>query len=187
MENLKMRNLLLAAITAIMLSACALPGTGPGGKLPLQPPPMGVPHNAKEYMALAASGDLFEIRTSKLLLERSKNPQLRAHAERMIEEHPRLTKTLMAAAVKGGSPPPAPILSPRHANFLNMLEAMTPDMFEITYLRMQAVAHNEAFLVHSGYAAAGENESLKAAAKAAAPVIEGHLKQVRALAMQLEK
>ena len=38
---------------------------------------------------------------------------------------------------------------------------------------------------HWAYAAAGENRSLKAAAAAAAPVVQGHLQQARALAMSL--
>ncbi len=181
-----MRNLLLAAVAATTLGGCALlPGIGPGGKLPLQPPPMGVPHNAVEYTMLAASGDLFEIQTSQLLLQRSQNPQLRAHAEQMIAEHPRLSAALLAAARKGGVTPPPPALINRHANMLNMLSAMGPDMFEITYLQMQAVAHNEALLVHTAYAAAGENPSLKAAAGTAAPVVQGHLQKARALAMVL--
>ncbi len=180
-----MRNLLLAALAATTLGACALPGIGPGGKLPLQPPPMGVPHNAIEYTTLAASGDLFEIQTSQLLLQRSQNPQLRAYAEQMIADHPRLSAALMAAARRGGVNPPPPALINRHANMLNVLSAMGPDMFELTYLNMQQIAHNEALLVHSTYATAGENPSLKAAAATAAPVIQGHLTQARALAMQL--
>ncbi len=182
-----MRNLFLAAAAAAAaaLSACTLPGTGPGGKLPLQPPPLGVPHNAAEYVTLAASGDLFEIRTSQLLLQRSQHPQLRAHAEQMIAEHPRLSAALIAAAAAGGVRPPAPVMINRHANMLNMLSGTGPDQLEINYLRMQLVAHNEALLVHSTYAAAGENQSLKAAAASAAPVVERHLQQVRALAMSL--
>jgi putative membrane protein len=180
-----MRNVLLAAAAATAISACALPGTGPGGKLPLQPPPMGVPHSAIEYMTLAASGDLFEIQSSQLLLKRSQHPQLRAYAEKMVADHPRLSKALMAAAVKGGVNPPPPAMINRHANMLDMLSGTGPDQFEVTYLRMQAAAHNEALLVHSGYAAAGENPSLKAAAATAAPMVEAHLKQARALAMTL--
>lgn len=183
-----MRNLFLTPTLAATLGACALlpgTGTGPGGKLPLQPPPMGVPHNAVEYTTLAASGDLFEIRTSQLMLERGRNPELRAHAQQMIDQHTRLSATLMEAARAGGVTPPPPRMINRHANMLNLLTGEGPDTFELSYLRTQAVAHNEAFLVHSSYAAAGENGSLKRAAGAAAPVVEGHLQRVRTLAMPL--
>ncbi|MBW3618450.1 MAG: DUF4142 domain-containing protein [Proteobacteria bacterium] len=180
-----MKNLFLAAAAAAALSACAAPGIGPGGKLPLQPPPMGVPHNAIEYMMLAASGDLFEIQTSQLLLQRGRTPELRAFAQQMIEHHTRLSAAAMAAARAGGVNPPPPVLLNRHANMLNMLSAAGPDQFELTYLRMQLAAHNEALLVHTAYAAAGENPSLKAAAATAAPVVQGHLTQARVLGMPL--
>ncbi len=180
-----MKNLFLAAAAVASLGACAAPCIGPGGKLPLQPPPMAVPHNAIEYMTLAASGDLFEIQTSQLLLQRGRTPELRAFAQQMIEHHTRLSAALMAAARAGGVTPPPPRMINRHANMLNMLAGEGPDTFELSYLRMQAVAHNEGFLVHSAYAAAGENPSLKAAAAAAAPVVTGHLQQARVLAMPL--
>ncbi|MDP9413105.1 MAG: DUF4142 domain-containing protein [Pseudomonadota bacterium] len=180
-----MRNLFLTAAAAASLSACAAPGIGPGGKLPLQPPPMGVPHNAVEYMMLAASGDLLEIQTAQLLLQRGRNPQLRGYAQQMIEHHTRLSAALMAAARQGGVAPPPPRMLNRHANMLNLLAGEGPDTFELSYLRMQLVAHNEALLVHGAYAAAGENPALKAAAAAAAPVITGHLQQARVLGMPL--
>ncbi len=180
-----MKNLFLAALAATSLSACGGPGIGPGGELPLQPPPMGVPHNAAEYMMLAASGDLLEIQTSQLLLQRGRNPQLRAYAQQMIEHHTRLSAALMAAAREGGVAPPPPRMLNRHGNMLNMLAGEGPDAFELSYLRMQLAAHNEAFLVHSAYAAAGENPALKAAAATAAPVITDHLQQARVLGMPL--
>lgn len=176
---------MLAAAAATALSACAAPGIGPGGKLPLQPPPMSVPHNALEYMMIAASGDLLEIQTSQLMLQRGRTPELRAFAQQMIDHHTRLSATLMAAARAGGVAPPPPRMLNRHANMVNLLAGEGPDTFELSYLRMQLAAHDEAFLVHSAYAAAGENPSLKAAAATAVPVITGHLQQARVLAMPL--
>ena len=136
-------------------------------------------------MTLAASGDLFEIRSSQLMLERGKNPELRAHAQQMIDQHTKLSATLMEAARAGGVTPPPPRMINRHANMLNLLTGEGPDTFELAYLRAQAVAHNESLLVHGGYAAAGENGSLKRPAGAAAPVVQGHLTRVRALAIPL--
>ena len=180
-----MKNLFLAALAATSLAACAAPGIGPGGKLPLQPPPMSVPHNALEYMTIAASGDLLEIQTSQLLLQRGRNPQLRQFAQQMIDHHTRLSATLMAAARQGGVTPPPPRMLNRHANMLNMLAGEGPEAFELSYLRMQLAAHNEAVLVHGAYAAAGENPALKAAAAAAVPILEGHLQQARVIGIPL--
>ncbi len=88
-------------------------------------------------------------------------------------------------AARAGGVTPLPRMINRHANMLNMLAGEGPDTLELAYLRTQAVAHNESLLVHSGYAAAGENGALKRAAGAAAPVVQGHLQRVRTLAMPL--
>jgi putative membrane protein len=180
-----MKTLLLVAIAATTLSAQAL-DTQLAEKATLQPPPLTVAHNAHEYTTLAASSDLFEIQSSQLLLQRSQNPQLRAFAARMVAEHPRLSTALMIAARQSGANSAAPALINQHANMLNMLAGSTPDMFDINYLRMQAVAHNNAVLLHSTYAVIGESPSLKAAAAAAKLVVQDHLNQVRNLARQLE-
>ncbi len=177
-----MRKLLLAASAVMALGACVSPL---GGTLPLQPPPMSVAQDALSYVLLAGSGDLFEIRSSQLALQRSVSPELRAYAQTMVEQHPQLTQTLLASALQGGVVAPPPTLINRHANFLNMLSASGPDQFDLTYLRMMAVNHNESALLHTYYAQAGDNPSLRTAAAAAAPVVTAHLQHARALAMRL--
>jgi len=56
------------------------------------------------------------------------------------------------------------------------------DQFDQTYLQQQVTAHEQALTLLQGQAERGTVEPLKAFAAEAAPVVEGHLEQVRELA-----
>ena len=136
---------------------------------------------AVDYVANAASGDMLEIQTSQLALERSRNAPVRAFAEQMTKDHPSLSQALMTAARNSGVTPPPPALTARHADMLKMLGATAPAQFDAAYIKLQVAAHEEALALHRAYAASGDNTSLKSAAASAVPVVQGHLQHVQAL------
>jgi putative membrane protein len=188
-----MKHLLLATCASALLGACSsfppMPHAGgassagaaaPGGMAGAPAPA----RTATDYMAMAASGDLLEIQTSQMLLQRSQNAPLRAFAQQMTQDHPRLSQALMAAARSGGLTPPPPALAPRHAAMAKALEGTAPGQFDAAYVRLQVAAHEEALMLHRGYAASGDNASLKAAAASAVPIVQGHLQHAQALAAQ---
>ncbi|MEH3087073.1 MAG: DUF4142 domain-containing protein [Xylophilus ampelinus] len=193
-----MKRLLIASCACALLGACsafpsaerggaASPGpvsagaVPPGGAAPAAAAPA---RTATEYMAMAASGDLLEIRTSELALQRTQSAPVRAFAQLMTQDHPRLSQALMAAARSGGLTPPPPALLPRHAEMLRALQAAPAAQSDAAYLRLQVAAHEEALALHRGYASSGDNAALRAAAASAVPVVQGHLQHAQGLAAQ---
>jgi putative membrane protein len=178
-----LKSLFPAVAVAALLGACASSDPYPYpdavvGTAAMADPAMAMaaPRSAMDYVQMAASGDLFEIESSRLFLARSQHPALRAHAQMMMNDHPRLSNALMMAAARGG-------LQPKHVDMLNRLSAASPAQLDMLYYQMQLDAHSEALQVHGGYASAGDNPALREAATAAVPAVEMHLKMLRDMRM----
>lgn len=181
-----LKTLLSAAAAAALLGACSSPTPYPvvvGSTAPVYAPAMAAPRSAMDYVMMAASGDMFEIESSRLFLARSQNAPLRAHAQMMMADHPKLSNALMMAAARGGLTPPPPAMMPKHVDMLNRLSGAAPAEFDRMYYQMQLDAHNEALQVHGGYAAAGDNPALREAARSVVPAVELHLKHLRDMGM----
>ena len=81
---------------------------------PMAPPPTTAGATAMDvpaYVQTAASGDMFEIRSSQLAQKQSKNSQVRDFAQRMITDHQASTAALKNAVQDGaaGTTVPAPL------------------------------------------------------------------------------
>jgi putative membrane protein len=168
-----MKHLMMLAGAAALLGGCATMEEEP---LPPEPLDAGVPGMpAPVYLQSAASGDLFEIESSRLALERSRNPDVLSFAQMLIGDHGRMSNELMAAAHGAGLDPPPPQLLPRHADMLARLRSVGPDGFDRAYKAEQIAAHQEALNLHRTYADAGDLPPLREVAARAVPIVEGHL------------
>jgi putative membrane protein len=128
---------------------------------------------------MASSGDLFEIQSSQLALQTARDPELKRTAQMIIDDHTRLTSELQAAATSARITPPPPALAPHHARMLAQLRSGGAANFDRTYRQQQIVAHQEALMIHRGYASRGDVPALQQAATRAVPVIEMHLQHVQ--------
>jgi predicted outer membrane protein len=62
-------------------------------------PAFAQPMDSRTYRMMAAQSDAFEIASSRLALERSRNPRVRNYAQQMIQDH-----GMTSAALNGGRP-----------------------------------------------------------------------------------
>jgi putative membrane protein len=155
----------LIAAGGISLTACAT--MSPGMDM--------TPEAAPAFVAMAASSDMFEIESSRLALQRSRDPMNRMHAEMMIRDHTNTTAQLTAAARSAGLGVPMQML-PMHAAMLNDLTRSTN--FDATYRAQQVTSHRQALALHDNYARRGDVPQLRGVAAAAVPVVRGHLDHI---------
>ena len=101
---------MIAALGGMSLSACAT----------MNPAMDLTPSRAPAFVAMAASSDMFEIESSRLALQRSRDPMNRMHAEMMIRDHTNMSAQLRAAAQSVGLGVPMQML-PMHVAMLNEL------------------------------------------------------------------
>ncbi|WP_188311881.1 DUF4142 domain-containing protein [Salinarimonas soli] len=81
---------------AALMAALASPVLAQG--MAVAPAPMAMPMTAEGYRQMSLISDSFEIQTSALALERSRNPRVRRHAQTMIQHHAMTTQMLLPAA-----------------------------------------------------------------------------------------
>lgn len=196
-----MTSALARATGLIALVACAVwpdPGVsqqrsaqvhGPAGSpVPEVRTTRSAPRDSAEAFARKATiGNMFEVETSRLALERSRDPAVRGFAERMMADHGRLADQMLQTM----HPPNRGVAMPdrldeTHSRKLQALRDAPDDRFDPLYLQMQLAAHEEAVALHSAYAEDGEHVGLRSLAATAKPIVEEHLRRVRELAARAQ-
>jgi putative membrane protein len=193
-----MNKLILTIATTLALSGC---GDGPGtnardpatdagdeaamaqstGAVGASVGPVG--NTADTYVANAAISDLYEIASSRMALEKASSPEVKKFAQQMITDHTATSNQLKAALVEGNMKRTVPTTTDeRHQAMLDALKGLSGAAFDKAYLAQQATAHQEALLLHGGYAGEGENDALQKLAAATAPKIQHHADMVKQLA-----
>ena len=134
--------------------------------------------SAAAYLSNAASIDLFEIRSANIALQRSANPRTREFASMMIAAH-RGTASQLSMAGRRLNLLPGAHLNARHEAMMAQLVAASD--FDSAYRRLQVQVHDEALSLHRSFAARGASPTLRPVAEAAVPIIERHIRMLRAL------
>lgn len=134
------------------------------------------------FVATAPAANAFEIASSKLALEKSTNPAVRAFAEKMITDHTMIGEHFVAAFGKAGTgltPPDG--LGPELGAIMDKLQSESGATFDKDYIAAQTQGHQAAVGLFAGYAKGGDNAVLKAFAAETLPMIEMHLEMCYAL------
>jgi putative membrane protein len=176
-----MMKLLLAASAAACLMASSAAAQDfayawtPAGTLTPTPA-------APDFLMFAGAGDLYEIESSRLVLETTRNPEIRRFVEIMVEHHTKTSQDAAAAARRAGLTPPTPTLDAPKTAMLNALRLYGGVERDRLYLTQQLMAHKEALGLMKTYAETGDTPQLKAAAAATIGIVQNHLTMVERLA-----
>ena len=144
-----------------------------------------MPATGHDYATLAAGGDMYEIESSRLAIDKSQNADVKQLAQMIVTDHEKATADLKTAA--GRAQPPITVvaaMNPGQQANLDMLRAADTKTFDQIYLRQQVAAHQEALAMIQAYAATGEVLPLKEHATAVAGPIQKHLGRAQQLIQQ---
>ena len=167
--NLKIA--LVASAMALGMAGCMTPTAS-------APPPMAVT-SAAEFVPTAISSNLLEIESSRMALQRARNPEVRRFAQQMIRDHNMATRRMAAVLRRSGLPMPAPAMIPRHQQMVASLQA-APD-FDAAYMGAQIVAHQESVALFSSYGSNGDVPPLAAFARQTLPNLQMHLEHAQSI------
>lgn len=167
----------MVGVSAAILGLTAVPA---GAALPT-PPQAAATQRADAYLFHAGAGDVFEITSSMLAVQKSQNPQVRAFASMLIDHHTNTTNAALATAASAGVMPPPSELSPQQKALIGQLHGAAPAAFDRLYMQQQIPAHQQALAIHSGYARSGDVPALRQTATTAVPIVQGHLTQAQQL------
>jgi len=140
----------------------------PAGSLSPTPP-------APQFLMFAGAGDLYEVESSRLVLETTDNPGIRRFAQMMVDHHTKTSEDAAAAARAAGLEPAPPMLDAPKAAMVEALRGYAGVERDRLYLTQQQMAHKEALGLQKTYAESGDTPQLRAVARATVPIIERHL------------
>ncbi len=164
----------LLALVALTLTALAQEGSQEGTA-------QQEPQLDELFVPVVADNDLYEIRSSELILERVTDDQeVVEFAQRMIDDHTANSQRLMELA--GGMNVEMPQeLSPANQAKIAELNALEGAELVQAYLLQQQLAHIDAITLFSAQAELGQNEELRAFAQEGLPILQEHLEMVQSM------
>jgi putative membrane protein len=139
-----------------------------------------MPMTPTAYVMKAGAGDLYEIQSSKLVMN-SANPKLRDFAQMMVQDHTKSTADVKAAAMKAGLHPQPPMLNPMQSTMVANLGKVSGKARDQMYIEQQKHAHQQALALHENYSAHGTAAPLKMAAGNIVPVVKSHIQMLAAM------
>ena len=185
--------------TAMSLIALAACGESPGGAADQQNRPVNVAQDAagaatglataavgavssEAFVRDAAISDMYEIEAAKMALERSKSTEVKSLAQMILTDHTASSEKMKQLVSSGQVKEPLPTeLDERRKGLLDNLRGSGGTDFDGRYIKQQAAAHHEAYLLMTGYSAAGQDPTLKAFAEEVAPKIKMHMDMAQKL------
>lgn len=168
----------VAVCSALLLTACQPRRPAPKPPIPRPPVDVVTPLAPSAYLAMAASVDLFEVKSAQLAQGRASNGQLRAVAAILLDAHEGTAAQLSLAGRRLNLLPSATLL-PVHQSMLDELAASAS--FDSTYRRQQVEVHRVAVKLHGDFATRGASSTLRPVAASAVRIERAHLDRLRAL------
>ena len=200
-----MKVLVIAALAALAAAAAAAqPAPGPPGP---PTPPANVRNPSQpgriseaQFTRTAGISGLFEVQSSQLALQTSKNEQIRDFAQHMVQDHTQANTELASVAkgaasttsgTQGGGGGPNPsesgvdrpgALDPPHQHMMDQLRGAKAEDFDRLYAFQQLQGHEDAVKLFRDYAQqSGANPQLQQFAQKTLPILERHLEMARKL------
>ena len=135
----------------------------------------------QRFVQNASIGNQFEIMSSQVALQRSKNKEVTDFAQQMIDDHTHAADQLKTVVSGAGSnlPQPTDKLDAKHQDMLDKLNAASDQDFDKLYIDDQVSAHNEAVSLFDSYAQHGSNDALKNFAATTLPTLQQHQQHVQ--------
>ncbi len=134
---------------------------------------------AQDFVTKAASGGMYEVKSSQLVLKQADAPaEVSKFAKHMVQDHTKANEKLTSLAQQQNLQVPAD-LQPEQKQMLDKLEAS--DNMTETYDQQQLTAHQKTVDLFQQYAKQGDNDELKQFAEETLPTLQEHLEMAQSL------
>jgi predicted outer membrane protein/sporulation protein YlmC with PRC-barrel domain len=173
----------LIAVPAFAQTSAAPPGGGPAARSP-QTPAVGAEAktDAGDFVNKAANGNMFEIQSSQLALQKSQETRIRDFAQKMVHDHTQAGDKMTAAA-KDQTVPTS--LDQEHAQMLQQLQQASGSGFNRSYVQMQFDGHQKTVALFEQYAQNGDHAQLKEFAQQTLPTLREHFQMITDIRKEL--
>jgi putative membrane protein len=133
----------------------------------------------------ATIGNQFEISSSRIALQNSRNDDVKQFAQQMVDDHTQIGNNLKSVISNSNVAltEPTNSLDAKHRALLTKLRKASGTDFDQKYMNAQLDAHEDAVALFKDYAKDGDNDALRSFASQTLPTLEEHqqhIKQLRA-------
>lgn len=134
---------------------------------------------ARYFIIQASIGNLQEIAMGRLAVQQATDPQVKAFAQRMIDDHGKAEAKLMELVRSRGFQIPQEATDPPAED--RMLKNTPAKDFDREYVHMMVPGHRQTAALFEKYALTGKDPDVKAFAQQTLPVIKQHLAAIMAI------
>lgn len=140
-----------------------------------------------EFFEDAAQGGLAEVRLGQLVQKQAVNDDVKAFAQRMVDDHTKLNNQLTQLAQKRRGVMVPRALDRKHQDEVDKIAKETGDKLDKSYIDRMVDDHENDVKAFQKQVKEGKDEELKAIAASALPTLQDHLTQARQIKARLEK
>ncbi|HEX8172341.1 MAG TPA: DUF4142 domain-containing protein [Thermoanaerobaculia bacterium] len=146
--------------------------TSPAGEV-TPPPPANVNPGDREFVETAARTGMAEVQLATKVTQRAASADVRAFAQKMIDEHNASNQELTTLAAGKGIDPPAD-LDPEHKQLDTQLEKLTGAALDKAYMEAMVKDHTKAATAFEAATQTLADPDIKAWATKTLPVLHQH-------------
>jgi len=130
--------------------------------------------STQEFVRRAASDSMAEIQAGQLALDKSRNPEIRSYAQRMIEDHTAATEKLKSAAAAENVTLPSSMQTEQH-RMVQKLESLDGEAFDREYRKSMEKDHDKAIAMFESASQSPQmGESVREFAASTLPTLKEH-------------
>lgn len=134
-----------------------------------------------KFLKEAISGGMLEVKLGQLAQDKGSDPDVKKLGERMVTDHTKGNKELMALAEKKGLVPSRELM-PKHQQVWDKLMALRGAEFDRTYTKRMVADHEEDVADFNKEAKSGQDADVRACAAKMLPTLKEHLEMARKVA-----
>lgn len=138
----------------------------------------------KNFVMLADEGSSAEIAQSQIALKKSKNADVKAYAQQMIDDHQKLRSDMAPYAQKMSVKTPQP-LNTTHKVAAQRLSQLSGKKFDMEYIKNMDTDHHKTLGLFNNEIATTSNMDLKTAVQQGQTVIQQHTDMADQLAQKM--
>lgn len=161
------------SILTIVWLLGAVPAIAQQPEAPQSDTPKQLERQDHDFLTKAQPSNRFELRSSRLALQRAGDPRIKEFAQQMITDHG--SKSFAVLNKRRGKLPPDLAMKMRD------LESLSGTDFDHKYMEYQLAAHKEAIGLFEQEAKMGQNAQLRRFAQETLPSLRHHLEMVQQL------
>lgn len=140
---------------------------------------------SEQFAREAAMGDMMEIELGQVALERADSDAVRAFAERMIQDHTRMSGELATVARSQNIGMPMGMTG-LHQDAMTRLSQLEGAAFDRAYMQQMVTDHQRTIGLFERQARDGGNPAMQSVAQQSLPVLRDHLREAQQIVSRMD-